>query len=129
MLAGTGLLLMNAAGPKNAAMACLCMVLMACGNGLFQSPNNNGLMSALSGSEYGIGGSINALMRNLGNSTGVVLSLLLLYGGMSLRLGYSVRGFFPGGGAAFLFGMRLAYTAVGLLTLGGALIAARKSRP
>lgn len=128
VLAGTGLLLMNFAGLQNAVVACFCMVLMACGNGLFQSPNNNGLMSALSGSEYGIGGSINALMRNLGNSTGVVLSLLMLYGGMRLRLGYSVSGFFAGGEAAFLFGMRLAYTTVSLLTFGGAFIAARKTK-
>lgn len=125
-LSGAGMLLMNAAGMQNVAYACLCMVLMAFGNGLFQSPNNNYVMSSLSNHEYGVGGSINALMRNLGNSTGAVLSMLLLYGGMSLRLGYSVRGFFPGGETAFLFGMRVAYTAVGLLTLFGAVIAAQK---
>lgn len=52
--------------------------LMGLGNGLFQSPNNNSVMSAVEPRQFGVAGGINALARNFGMVCGTALSVSIL---------------------------------------------------
>lgn len=100
--------------------------LMAIGNGMFQSPNNSLIMSTVPRSRLGIAGSINALVRNLGLVVGVSVSTLMLYGMMSLKLGYKVTDFVKGKEAEFIFGMSAAYIFIGALSLFAAILTAAR---
>ncbi len=96
--------------------------VMSFGNGLFQSPNNSLVMSLVPEEKLGVGGSVNALVRNFGMVVGVAVSTSILYSGMSAKLGRHVTGFVPGRNDAFFYGMRLAYVAAASICLVGALI-------
>ena len=102
----------------------LFIVVMSFGNGLFQSPNNSLVMSLLPAEKLGVGGSVNALVRNLGMTVGVALSTAILYGGMSAKLGRHVTSYVPGRNDAFFYGMRLAYVAAASVCLVGAAVTA-----
>jgi EmrB/QacA subfamily drug resistance transporter len=52
--------------------------LMGLGNGLFQSPNNNSVMSAVEPRQLGVAGGINALARNFGMVCGTALAVAIL---------------------------------------------------
>lgn len=107
---------------------------MALGNGMFQSPNNTIVMTSVPRTQVGVGGSVNALVRNFGYTLGIAVATTLLYSGMSVQLGYHVTGYVPGENDAFLFGMRLAYLAaagvcmVGAMVTFGRVYAKRKKR-
>lgn len=49
--------------------------LMGVGNGMFQSPNNSSVMSAVLPKQLGIAGGINALARNLGMVSGTAVAV------------------------------------------------------
>lgn len=98
--------------------------IMSLGNGLFQSPNNSLVMSLVPEEKLGVGGSVNALVRNFGMVVGVALSTAILYSGMSAKLGRHVTGFVPGRNDAFFYGMRLAYVTAASICLIGAVITA-----
>lgn len=123
LLVGTGLLFMgtlNEVSPVSVLV--LFIVFMSTGMGLFQSPNTSLIMSTVSKDKLGIAGSINALVRNLGMTCGIVLSTTLLYGMMSSKLGYLVTDYIPGRNDAFIYGMRAVYiAAAGICFLGTAL--------
>ena len=102
------------------------IVLMAAGNGLFQTPNTTLVMSSLPREKLGVGGSVNALTRNLGLSLGITLATSVLYGGMSFVLGERVTGYVAGRNDAFIFGMRLAYISAGAVCLLGAVLTAAR---
>ena len=51
--------------------------IMGIGNGLFQSPSNNAIMTSVQKSELGIASGILALSRNLGNILGVAVTITL----------------------------------------------------
>lgn len=102
----------------------LFIVMMSLGNGLFQSPNNSLVMSMVPPEKLGIGGSVNALVRNIGMVVGIALSTSILYGGMSAKIGRHVSGYVLGRNDAFIYGMRLAYIAAATVCLVGALITA-----
>lgn len=51
--------------------------IMGIGNGLFQSPSNNAIMTSVDKSELGIASGILALSRNLGNILGVAVTITL----------------------------------------------------
>lgn len=55
----------------------LAQALMGIGNGLFQSPNNSSVMSAVHPSKMGVAGGINALSRNLGMVCGTALAVAI----------------------------------------------------
>lgn len=103
-------------------MLVLFIGVMSLGNGLFQSPNNSLVMSMVPQDKLGVGGSVNALVRNLGMVVGIALSTSILYGGMSAKLGRRVTGYVPGRNDAFFFGMRLAYLTAAVICLVGAVI-------
>lgn len=100
--------------------------IMSLGNGLFQSPNNALVMSIVPPEKLGVGGSVNALVRNVGMVVGIAVSTALLYGGMSAKIGRLVTGYVEGRNDAFLYGMKLAYlTAAGVCLVGCAVTALR----
>lgn len=102
--------------------------VMSLGNGLFQSPNNSLVMSMVPQEKLGVGGSVNALVRNLGMVVGIALSTTILYSAMSARIGRHVTGYVPGRNDAFLFGMKLAYIAAASICLAGAAVTAFRLR-
>ena len=51
--------------------------IMGIGNGLFQSPSNNAIMTSVEKSELGIASGILALSRNMGNILGVAVTITL----------------------------------------------------
>ncbi len=115
-----GLALMTIPNRHTSLVMIACFVIiMSIGNGLFQSPNNVIVMTSVSQEHLGIAGSLNALARTTGQSAGIAITNALLYGGMSLHLGYHVTDFAAGQEDAFLFGMRNAYAAATLVCLLG----------
>lgn len=64
---------------KNAAMWQIIVAssIMGIGNGLFQSPSNNAIMTSVNKSELGIASGILALSRNMGNILGVAVTITL----------------------------------------------------
>lgn len=102
----------------------LFIAIMSLGNGLFQSPNNSLVMSTVPKDKLGIGGSVNALVRNLGMVCGIALATTLLYGGMSSKIGYRVTGYVEGRNDAFIFGMRIVYITAAVICMVGALVTA-----
>ena len=51
--------------------------IMGIGNGLFQSPSNNAIMTSVDSGELGLASGILALARNLGNILGVAVTITL----------------------------------------------------
>lgn len=102
--------------------------VMSLGNGLFQSPNNSLVMSMVPQEKLGVGGSVNALVRNIGLVVGIALSTTILYSAMSAKIGRHVIGYVPGRNDAFIFGMRLAYITAASICLVGAAVTAFRLR-
>lgn len=55
----------------------LASAIMGIGNGLFQSPSNNAIMTSVNNREFGIASGILALSRNMGNILGVAVTITL----------------------------------------------------
>ena len=72
-------LLMFTLYDKNAAMwqIVLASGIMGIGNGLFQSPSNNAIMTCVKTEELGIASGILSLSRNMGNILGVAVTITL----------------------------------------------------
>ena len=122
-LTSLGLFLMSGLGENPSRWTLVLFIgVMSFGNGLFQSPNNSLVMSLVPEEKLGVGGSVNALVRNLGMVVGVALSTAILYSGMSAKLGRHVTGYVPGRNDAFLYGMRLAYITAASICLFGVII-------
>ncbi|MDD3118456.1 MAG: MFS transporter, partial [Victivallales bacterium] len=83
--------------------------LMAVGQALFQPANNSLVMSSCPPNKLGIGGGLNAWVRNLGQYVGVVLSTTLLYGFMSRKIGHNVADYIRGRDDVFIYGMKNVY--------------------
>ena len=98
------------------------MAVIGFGAGLFQSPNNSLVMSAVNRNKLGIAGSVNALVRNIGMSVGIAIATTLLYSRMSSKAGYRVLTYIEENDNIFLYGMRYVYTIAGILCIIGAII-------
>lgn len=124
-LTSLGLLLMSTLNehPSYVAMG-IFVALMSLGNGLFQSPNTSLIMSTLPKNKLGIGGGINAFVRNLGMICGITLATTILYGCMSSKLGYRVNDFVAGQNSVFIFGMHAVYLTAAGICLAGVIITA-----
>ena len=72
-------LLMFTLYDKNCAMwqIVLASGIMGIGNGLFQSPSNNAIMTSVTPDELGLASGILALSRNMGNILGVAVTITL----------------------------------------------------
>lgn len=98
------------------------LVVMACGQCLFQPSNNTIIMSSVPRNQLGVAGSVNALARNLGLITGVTLSTTLLYGLMSASAGRTVTDYPVGNDALFVQATGAIYLALALVTFTGAIL-------
>lgn len=97
--------------------------MSALGAALFQSPNHSLTMSAVPREQLGVAGSVNALVRNLGMTFGILISTGVLYNRMSAFEGHKVTAAAPGAGtAAFIYGMHAAYLIASLICLIGAVL-------
>lgn len=100
----------------------LFLAVMALGQGVFQPANNTLIMSAAPKSKLGIAGSVNSLIRNLGQIAGITLSTTLLYSFMSLKLGRHVADYVKGRDDVFIYGMNHVYAVLSGICLIGAVL-------
>lgn len=122
---GIGMSLMTTLNENSSIQGLIIYIsLIAIGNALFLSPNNSLVMSSAPGDKLGIAGSINAFVRNLGQSTGVTIATLILYSFMSVKMGSKVLGYVEGRDDIFLFGMKYVYIASALSCFIGVVITA-----
>lgn len=94
--------------------------LLGLGNGIFQSPNNNSVMSAVPRNKVGVAGGINALVRNLGMALGIAISVTVFE---SVRQGMLL----PDGQAAVIAGYRSALLAGSVFSMAGAIISVNRN--
>ncbi len=101
----------------------LMLVLQACGTGLFNSPNNNSILSAVERSRYGVISSLTQLVRNSANVTSVALTTTVVVVTMASRgVEPSLDAVTPEVAGAFVLGLRRAFLMLGvLLSVGIAL--------
>ncbi len=91
------------------------MALMSLGQSLFQPANNSLVMSNCPKEQLGIAGSVNSLVRNLGQIVGISLSTTILYIFMSQKLHYQVLGYVFGKDYAFVYGMKNDYKILSMI--------------
>jgi Na+/melibiose symporter-like transporter len=99
--------------------------LLGLGLGIFQTPNNNSLMSSLPRDRLGVGSSFLSIVRSLGHSAGAALATALLSARLLAATGQNSLQELASGGPAFLAfmeGFRACYLAAAALCLAGALI-------
>jgi EmrB/QacA subfamily drug resistance transporter len=103
--------------------------LLGFGMGLFQTPNNNLLMSSLPRQRFGVGSSFLSIVRSLGNSVGAALSATIVSAQLLAATGRTSLQNLAGqlgteGGdqvlAAFLQGFHYTYLTAAILCLVGA---------
>ena len=87
------------------------IALLGLGNGLFQSPNNALTMASIDMKHLGIAGGLNALFRNLGMVFGLTIST------MSIKAGYKVISYVDGRPDLFLFGMKVLFSIMIVLSI------------
>ncbi|MSQ05962.1 MAG: DHA2 family efflux MFS transporter permease subunit [Dehalococcoidia bacterium] len=99
------------------------LVLQSAGTGLFNSPNNNSILSAVERSRYGVVSSLTQLVRNSANVTSVALTTTVVVVTMgSMGVEPSLDAVSPAVAGAFVAGLRRAFLLLGvLLTVGIAL--------
>jgi len=111
----------------------LWLSVLGFGMGLFQTPNNNLLMSSLPRQRLGVGSSFLSIVRSLGNAVGAALAatlvsaqLVAVTGGTSLQNLGGHLGTEDGGLvlAAFLQGYHYTYLTAAMLCLVGAALSA-----
>ena len=123
IVCGIGFLLISTIKPEtNIALIAVYLFIMGAGNGLFQAPMNAVVMSSVKRNQLGIAGSMNGLVRNLGMICGITFGTSLLYGLMSRKLGYTVRGFVRGQGKVFVSSMDIVLLIGTIICFVGVLI-------
>lgn len=90
------------------AFVALMQGIMGLGNGLFQSPNNNSVISSVPREKTGIAGGIGALMRNVGMVTGTALSVTIFQTINKSSSAHDPVSFLNGYNAAVLAGAAIA---------------------
>lgn len=78
--------------------------MMGFGNGLFQSPNNNSVISSVPREKTGVAGGIGALMRNVGMVTGTAMSVTIFQAVKKSSSASVIGAFLRGYNAAVLTG-------------------------
>ena len=82
------------------------------------------IMSLAPRNKLGIAGSVNSLVRNLGQIFGVTLATTVLYNFMSYKIGYHVINYIENRDDVFIFGMRYVYIMLAIICGIGAIITA-----
>lgn len=93
------------------------IVILGIGSGLFQSPNNLLVMASVPSERLGVGGSLNALARNIGNNIGIALTTIILYSGISIAVGYHTTSYVENRPDAFMLGMRNTFIYVSIISI------------
>jgi EmrB/QacA subfamily drug resistance transporter len=99
------------------------MTILGCGYGLFQSPNNAGVMSSVPKDKLGISGSMNSLIRNLGMTSGISISVAIFYSHMSSKLGSHVSALSSGNPELFISSMSFTYKIGAVIAIVGIVVA------
>jgi MFS family permease len=129
---GVALIFLSYLQPESSAMeVALGLAFMGVGMGIFQTPNNNLLMSSVPRPRLGVGSSVLSIVRSLGYSIGATLAtsvvshyLLLSTGAASLQSlagGLSIASDAPLL-EAFLRGYRVAFLIAAAIAFAGATI-------
>lgn len=104
--------------------------LMGLGNGLFQSPNNNSVMSAVESRQLGVAGGINALARNFGMVCGTALAVAILEYQRTVSLSGLGQPTLAQQTAAFMDGYQAAlFVGAGLAAIGMLISCKRAGKP
>lgn len=75
-ITAAGLAVMSYINPRTSIyQIAVIQAALGLGSGLFQSPNNNSVISSVSREKMGIAGGMNALMRNIGMVTGTAIAV------------------------------------------------------
>lgn len=98
------------------------MTILGSGYGLFQSPNNAGVMSVVPKDKLGISGSVNSLIRNLGMTSGISISVALFYGHMSSKLGTNVSALSSAKPELFISSMSFTYKIGAAMAIAGIIV-------
>ena len=93
------------------------IVIIGTGSALFQSPNNLLVMRSVPSGRLGIGGSLNALSRNIGNNVGLALTTIILYTSISAVVGYHTTSYVNSSPEAFISGMRNTFIFASLIII------------
>lgn len=96
--------------------------ILGLGNGLFQSPNNNSVMSAVPPAKLGIAGGINSLVRNVGMVCGIAISVSIFETRQAAALAGFTAPTFAQQAAAFLHGYHTALAVGAAFAAAGALL-------
>jgi len=120
-LMGAGFLLMTLIGTGTTYAFLIAFLLMiGTGQSLFQPANNTIIMSSVPRSKLGVAGSVNSLVRNIGQITGVTFATTLLYALMSREADHAVTDYPVGNDAIFVHAMNAIYVTLGILAIAGA---------
>jgi hypothetical protein len=104
--------------------------LLGIGLGIFQTPNNNSLMSSIPRQRLGVGSSFLSVVRSLGHSAGAALATTIVSARLMALTGQSTLRDLQGAAGssltlpAFMEGFRYAFLTAALLCLVGAVISA-----
>jgi EmrB/QacA subfamily drug resistance transporter len=133
-IAGASLAFLGFLSPRASSLeVAFGLGLLGVGMGLFQTPNNNLLMSSVPRERLGVGSSFLSIVRSLGYSVGAALAAAIVSarlvgatGQSSLQVIGGQAGFESGSPvlAAFLQGYRYAYLTAAILCLVGAVVSA-----
>ena len=129
---GVALISLSFLAPDSSAMEVIFgLGLMGIGMGIFQTPNNNLLMSSVPRHRLGVGSSVLSIVRSLGYSIGATLATMIVsYSLLSSTGAASLQNLAVGSGAgfdglvlaAFLRGYRYAFLIAAIVAFAGALI-------
>ena len=107
------------------------LALMGVGMGIFQTPNNNLLMSSVPRRRLGVGSSVLSIVRSLGYSLGATLATAIVSYSLLIATGATSLHKLTGGAAmasdslvlaAFLRGYRYAFLVAAAVAFAGALV-------
>ena len=115
------------------ALVIVGVLIQSVGSGLFQSPNSASIFSAADSSRHGVVAAFVNLSRNSGNVTGVaiatsIVTAVMASGGFEPNID-AVLDAAPGSGIldSFMTGLKVAFFAMGILQVIGAIASAFKS--
>ena len=130
---GVALVLLSCLQPGSSAMEVVFgLALMGVGMGIFQTPNNNLLMSSVPRRRLGVGSSVLSIVRSLGYSLGATLATAIVSYSLLIATGATSLHKLTGGVAAmasdslvlaaFLRGYRYAFLVAAAVAFAGALV-------
>lgn len=108
---------------SSAALVVGALLLQSIGIGMFQSPNNNAVLSAVERSRYGVVSALTQLARNSANVTSIAVTTTVVVVTMgSMGVEPSLDAVSPAVADAFVAGLHRAFYLLGGLLLVGAVI-------